>query len=167
MKILLMVFCLFSLNIYAQKRINTKNQNIELGRVNWLRNYDEAINLSKETGKPILILFQEVPGCSTCKNYGKNVLSHPLMVESIENEFIPLAIHNNKKGHDAQILKWFNEPSWNNPVVRIINANGANIVPRVSGNYTSIGLYRAMEQALIQKNRPIPDYMRLLKQELK
>ena len=47
-----------------------------------------------------MLLFQEVPGCSTCRNYGHNVLSHPLMVEAIESLFVPLAIFNNKEGKE-------------------------------------------------------------------
>ena len=35
---------------------------IELGKVPWLRDYDEALAQSRKTGKPILLLFQEVPG---------------------------------------------------------------------------------------------------------
>jgi hypothetical protein len=35
---------------------------IELGKVPWLRDYDEALALARKTKRPILILFQEVPG---------------------------------------------------------------------------------------------------------
>ena len=42
----------------------------ELGRVDWLRNYDEAAEASRASGKPIFLLFQEVPGCATCVNFG-------------------------------------------------------------------------------------------------
>ena len=49
----------------------------ELGKVNWLRDYDEARQLSAQQAKPILILFQEVPGCSTCKGFGNNVIKSP------------------------------------------------------------------------------------------
>ena len=70
----------------------------ELGKVNWIRDYDQALEQSKTQDKPVFILFQEVPGCSTCKNYGNNVLSHPFIVEAIEDNFIPLVIYNNKGG---------------------------------------------------------------------
>src|SRR6187401_3636489 len=99
-----------------------QNNPIELGDVQWLRSFDEAQAKSKKEGKPILILFQEIPGCETCKNYGSNVLTQPLIVEAIETEFIPLAIHNNKGGHDAEILRRFNEAAWNNPVVHIVDS---------------------------------------------
>lgn len=34
----------------------------EQGSVNWLRDYDAAISRSASTGKPLFVLFQEIPG---------------------------------------------------------------------------------------------------------
>ena len=42
------------------------NEYEELGTIHWLRSYDRALELAARTGKPVLILFQEVPGCATC-----------------------------------------------------------------------------------------------------
>lgn len=149
--------------------INSKSENnnpTELGTVHWLRSYNEAIAKSKTEKKPVLILFQEVPGCSTCRNYGQNVLSNPLLVEAIEEYFIPLAIYNNKGGADAKVLKMYNEPSWNNPVVRIVNAEGKDIVKRVGSNYSKQGLYSAMNNALENYRITPSPYFKLLGLEL-
>jgi len=159
MKIFLLIL-LFPVSLLAQ------SNPIELGDVQWLRSFDEAQARSKKEGKPILILFQEIPGCETCKNYGSNVLTQPLIVEAIETEFIPLAIQNNKGGHDAEILRRFNEASWNNPVVHIVDSEGANVVPRLSGNYTTAGISTLMTNALIKKNGKAPVYLQLLTDEL-
>ena len=35
---------------------------VEWGRVAWLRDFDRAAEAAKGSGKPILLLFQEVPG---------------------------------------------------------------------------------------------------------
>lgn len=35
---------------------------VELGKVPWLRDYDAALAEAKKSGKPLLLLFQEVPG---------------------------------------------------------------------------------------------------------
>jgi len=35
---------------------------VELGRVAWLRNYEAAARQAEQTRKPVLLLFQEVPG---------------------------------------------------------------------------------------------------------
>jgi len=150
----------------AQERTNATHQDIELGKVSWYRDYDQAIALSAKEGKPVLILFQEIPGCATCRNYGHDVLSSPLMAEAIEDLFIPLAIYNNKKGKDAVVLKQFREPSWNNPVVRIVNKHGQDLTKRVAGNYSAAGLYKAMENVLLLENKTIPPYMQLLGEEL-
>ena len=138
---------LFSSTLFSQE---------ELGDVNWLRNYDEAIAKAEAEDKPILLLFQEVPGCATCRNYGNNVLSHPILVDAIENEFVPLAIFNNVKGHDREVLQKYNEPTWNNPVVRVIDAKGKNVMDRLSGNYSAHGLALQMSLALRQAGKGLP-----------
>ena len=104
---------LFTHHMLAQEKTFPDNQSEELGKVSWYRNYEEAVALAKKEDKSVLILFQEVPGCMTCRNYGQNVLSHPLMVDAIEHLFVPLAIYNNKKGKDDKVLKQFGEPAWN------------------------------------------------------
>ena len=40
----------------------TKNNPIELGDVHWGRDFDAALKVSATTGKPVFLLFQEVPG---------------------------------------------------------------------------------------------------------
>ena len=142
------------------------NQPEELGKVKWLRNMEEAQRRSRKEQKPILILFQEVPGCATCRNYGNNILSHPLIVEAIESEFVPLAVFNNKKGSDAEVLDYFNEPSWNNPVVRIVNEKKRDVTSRLGGNYTSFGLVNSMLLAIGANNKVAPKYLQLLGEEL-
>ncbi len=139
---------------------------IELGDVHWFRSMDAAQEKSKAEGKPILILFQEIPGCSTCKNYGSQVLSHPLIVEAIETNFIPLAIYNNKAGEDETILKRYNEPSWNNPVVRAVDWNGQDITTRLNGPYTPLALSSWMITTLINQSGQAPTYLQLLNDEL-
>lgn len=143
-----------------------EGQHIELGKVNWIRQLDKGIQQSRTDGKPIFILFQEVPGCATCRNYGQNVLSHPLIVEAIESLFVPVAIFNNKGGADAQTLKYFNEPSWNNPVVRIVDDRKKDIIPRLSGNYSQLGVVQRMIRALEKEKRDVPLYLHLLEDEL-
>ncbi len=157
--VLLSIFLFTSLMIFA-------GNPEELGKVEWLRNYDLAISKAKAADKPVLILFQEVPGCATCRNYGHNVLSHPLMVEAIENEFIPLAIYNNKAGKDAEILKKYNEPSWNNPVVRVVDEKGEDIINRIASDYSAKGLSSGLISALNKSGKSIPTYLELLDEEL-
>ncbi len=139
---------------------------VELGDVHWLRSMDEAQTKSKSEGKPILILFQEIPGCITCRTYGNEVLTHPLIVETIETYFVPLAIYNNKSGDDAAVLKQYNEPAWNNPVVRIVDENGKELSSRLDGNYSANGLTELMTNMLIKTHGKAPVYLQLLADEL-
>lgn len=150
---------------FSQKT-NISDQPQELGEVSWYRNIDDAKKQSAATNKPILVLFQEVPGCATCRNYGNNVLSHPLLVEVIENEFVPLTIFNNKGGDDAKVLKEYGEPSWNNPVLRAINADGKNLVKRHAGRYDVESLMSYMEFVLVAYGNEPPAYVKLFSEEI-
>ncbi|MEP7323771.1 MAG: VPGUxxT family thioredoxin-like (seleno)protein, type 2 [Saprospiraceae bacterium] len=160
MKCLLTVLFVMILNPFD---VSAQNP-VELGDVHWLRDIAKAQTQSKQTGKSILILFQEIPGCITCQRYGSQVMKHPLIVEAIETEFIPLAIHNNKGGEDARVLKLFNEPTWNNPVVRIVDASLSNVVDRLDGDYSPKGVVSVMIKALTKIKKPVPDYLQLLKE---
>jgi len=152
--------------VQGQGWINVPDFPEELGNINWNRNYEEAISMAKSEDKPVFILFQEVPGCVTCRNYGNNLLTHPLIVETIETYFIPLAIYNNKGGSDAEILKKFDEPSWNNPVSRIINPNSEkDIVKRLNGRYDS-NLVAFISNGIIESGNIVPEYLNLLYQEV-
>ena len=165
LKFVLLLLGLFFLTSFKNKEMLIP-QPEELGTVSWLRDYDQAITTSKKTDKPILILFQEVPGCSTCRGYGNEVLSHPLIVEAIEENFVPLAIHNNKGGKDKEILKLFGEPAWNNPVVRIIDTDQNALTPRINGKYDRSSLVSGMVEALKKVDRSVPGYLQLLSEYL-
>ena len=161
--ILLFVITCFSFSLFAQRG----GSPVELGEVNWIRDFDKGLEQASAEDKPVFLLFQEVPGCLTCRNYGQQVLSHPLIVDAIQELFVPVAIYNNKGGKDADVLKYYGEPSWNNPVVRIVYYDKLDIVPRVSGNYTPYGVVRAMVFALQRQQTAIPAYLQLLYDELR
>lgn len=137
----------------------------ELGAVEWLRDYDQALAQAKKTGKPVLILFQEVPGCSNCTTYGNSILSEPLLVEAIEDLFVPLAVFNNKGGKDAAVLKRYGEPSWNNPVVRIVDAKGENVIDRMPNFRSAAQLSSGMLSALRRSELPVPKYLQLINEQ--
>jgi len=150
----------------AQNIHSTPSNNpAELGKVNWLRDYDKAIAKAEIENKPVFILFQEVPGCSTCSRFGFGPLSDPFIVEAIEENFIPLAIYNNNKGADAAILKKFNEPAWNNPVVRIIGTNERDLVKRMSNRWTPSHLLSTIIAGIASQGSDIPEYLSLRLEE--
>jgi hypothetical protein len=116
----------------------------ELGKVPWLRDFDAAVKLSRETKKPLLVLFDEVPGCHTVLGFGRDVLSDPKIVEVITRDFVSVAVLNNVEGADAKVLQSFGEPSWNNPVVRIIDADRKPLAPRFDGPYSLEAFQRVL-----------------------
>jgi hypothetical protein len=101
--------------------------------------------------------------------FGSGPLSHPLLVEAIEDEFVPVLVYNNKEagdgGGDAERLAQFCEPSWNNPVVRFLDASGADVIPRKDGVWTSDALAARMIAALEAAKREVPAYLRLAHDE--
>ncbi len=138
------------------------SQPIELGKVRWGRDLPKALAEADRTGRPIFLLFQEVPGCATCVGFGESVLSHPRVISAIETLFVPLAIHNNKRGADRDVLERFGEPSWNNPVVRFVDAQGQDLIPRKDGVWTRPEIVARMVRALEAAGRPVPDDLRAL-----
>lgn len=140
-------------------------QPIEVGNVEWGRNLDAALAASMASGKPIFALFQEVPGCAGCRQFGLDVLSNPLLVEAIETEFTPLLIHNNKGGADAEVLRRFGEPAWNYQVVRFLDGEARDIIPRRDQVWDTHGIAQRMIETLSKVTRPVPAYLRLLAAE--
>ena len=133
----------------------------EFGRVAWGRDFPAAVARAKAEKKPLMVLFDEVPGCETCRSFGAGPLSHPLVVDAAASEFVPVAVTNNTPGPDAATLKRFGEPAWNNPVVRFLDAREADVIPRRDGEYTTGFVLKRMAEALAKANRPVPEYLRL------
>jgi len=80
-------------------------------------------------------------------------MSDPEVVSSIEKNFIPLLIINNKAGNDAKLLKRFKEPAWNYQVIRFLDHNGKDIIPRKDKIWTKPALLKRMREA---KNKAKP-----------
>jgi hypothetical protein len=79
-----------------------------------------------------------------------------------------VCIYNNTSGDaDEQVLKSFNEPAWNNPVVRIIDDSKKDLADRIGRKWTVGALARAMVQALQKKELDVPPYLALLEAEEK
>jgi len=78
------------------------------------------------------------------------------LVSIIENQFIPVAIRNNTSNGtpNHQVLSDFNEPSWNNPVVRFLFVKEDNstidIIKRKDGVYSTKDVKKRCFEALEQ-----------------
>lgn len=137
-------------------------QPIEVGTVSWIRELDDALAASRSSAKPVFALFQEVPGCAGCKQFGADVLSNPRVVEAIETEFIPLLIHNNTPGRDAEVLAAYGEPAWNYQVVRFLDSSGVDLIERRDKVWDTAPLVQRMVAALEAAERPVPEHLRLI-----
>ena len=138
---------------------------IEIGAVQWGHDLSKALRMSAETGRPVFVLFQEVPGCSGCQDFGRTVLTNPLVVEAVEDEFLPVLVFNNQGGEDRRLLDRFGEPAWNFQVVRFLNAQGSDIIPRRDRVWTVHGIATRMIAALRAVKRPVPKYLHALAEE--
>ena len=151
------VFFYFSPDALSKE--GSKNP-IEVGDVEWGRNYQEALIKSRASGKPLFLLFQEVPGCIGCKNFGQDVLTHPLLVEAIEDEFIPVLVFNNRSGGlDVRLLQQFKEPGWNYQVIRFVDSDGKDLIPRRDKIWTVGAVAARMIEALKAAGRSVPLYL--------
>ena len=89
------------------------------------------------------------------------------LVEAIEELFVPLAIHNNRPGADARALVRFEEPSWNNPVVRFLDGEGRDVIPRRDRVWATPEVAGRMVAALEAAQVEPPPWLRLVETEEK
>lgn len=87
------------------------------------------------------------------------MLAHPLIVEAIEDNFVPVAVYNNVGGDDQKILKRFEEPAWNYQVMRFMNSEAVDIVPRRDKVWTVPATAARLVEALEAADKPVPGYL--------
>jgi hypothetical protein len=89
-----------------------------------------------------------------------------LLVEAAEDLFIPVAIYNNTEGDaDAEVRMRYQEPAWNFQVVRIVDGDGADLIPRLSKDWTVAGVTEAMAAGLKSAKQEVPTWLQLLAME--
>jgi hypothetical protein len=103
----------------------------------------------------VFLLFQEIPGCATCKRFGAEPLSQPLLVEAIEDELVPCVVHNNEGGKDAAVLERYREPAWNNPVVRLVGDDGKDLIDRRDGVWSTGGIASRVRTVLHERGKEL------------
>ena len=92
-------------------------------------------------------------------------MSHPLLVEAIETEFVPVLIINNQPGKDAEVLRRYKEPAWHYQVVRFLNGKGEDLIPRKDKVWTIGPLVERMIASIEKAKRPVPKYLRAVAAE--
>ena len=66
---------------------------------------------------------------------------------------------------DKLVLERFGEPAWNNPVVRILDSDGQDVLPRAEGQWTEGAVSARMVAALGKRAAPVPDWLALVSEE--
>lgn len=97
--------------------------------------------------------------------FGEGPLRLPLLVEAAETLFEPVAIRNNVDGYEGEVRESFEEPSWNNPVVRFVDAERRDVVPREDGVWKTGPLLGRMAAALEAAERDVPTWFRTVAAE--
>ena len=88
------------------------------------------------------------------------MLTNPQLVKAIEEEFIPMLVYNNRSGGmDRELLERYREPAWNFQVIRFLDAEGKDIIPRKDRVWTTSGVARRMVKTLRVVKRQVPDYL--------
>jgi Ser/Thr protein kinase RdoA (MazF antagonist) len=88
-------------------------------------------------------------------------LSDPLLVRAIENEFIPVLVYNNRTGGmDGALMERYREPAWNYQVIRFLDGEGRDVIPRKDRVWTTGGVAARMIEALRAVDRPVPNYLK-------
>jgi hypothetical protein len=88
------------------------------------------------------------------------------VVDAAESLFVPVAVRNNSKGdEDARTLRAFGEPAWNNPVVRVVDADRKDLAPRLHRDWSVAGVTGLMTEGLRKADRDVPPWLDLLARE--
>eukprot|EP00816_Leptocylindrus_hargravesii_P011769 CAMPEP_0196816070 /NCGR_PEP_ID=MMETSP1362-20130617/53397_1 /TAXON_ID=163516 /ORGANISM="Leptocylindrus danicus, Strain CCMP1856" /LENGTH=359 /DNA_ID=CAMNT_0042193273 /DNA_START=109 /DNA_END=1185 /DNA_ORIENTATION=+ len=157
------------------------NRNVELGGISFTAIHaNTKIGIITETAnkmnRPILLVVQQTTGPRFAREFGANVLSHPLVIEAAEDLFVPVAlIRGRRSGSDdadsvakvngTKTLSDFDDLTYNAPLVRILNSVGEDLVPPIVDSRCTIGnITSAMTQALESHNKdmeyPYPRYLK-------
>ena len=89
----------------------------------------------------------------------------PLLVEAAETLFVPVAVRNNVEGYEGEVRERFREPSWNNPVVRFLDSDAHDVIPRRDGVWQTGPLLRRMVDTLLAAGRDVPTWLRTVAAE--
>jgi thioredoxin 1 len=88
--------------------------------INWIFNYDEAMNKAKETGQNIFVVITAPSWCGYCKVLDKNVFSKAKVADVLNKKFIPLRILDTNPDNEKFQYSGF-------PTMFLFDAKGAKI----------------------------------------
>jgi hypothetical protein len=143
----------------------------EAGVVRWATSLTQARAEAEASGKPIFVQFTEIPGGQqTAQDYGRDVLSHPVLADLIEEAFVPCLVNSRGGGENDAALEFFGEATTGGPAVRFVDAERRDLAPRFqcSGGGggdlrdAAAAVFRAAADALTVARQPLPPFARLM-----
>jgi hypothetical protein len=135
----------------------------ELGAVRYeTSSVEEAKKIAQERNMPIFCIQAEVPGDIES---GKDVLSHPLIVEALESMFVCAAPKIPRKEFEDRYKPSAGRKAWYT-TINFLDANGEELVPAIGGDTLVVPvIVDCIVRVLTQCKRPIPRYVSLLQEE--
>lgn len=101
-------------------------------QINWLKSYSEAVNQSRATSKPILILFTGTNWCPACMKLERDVLTKPEFAQAVGNQFVFLKADFPSHSADAinrspykSLMDQYGIGAF--PSIVVVNANGQQL----------------------------------------
>ncbi|MFT7667672.1 MAG: hypothetical protein ACI8X5_000351 [Planctomycetota bacterium] len=86
----------------------------------------------------------------------------PLLVEAAETLFEPVVIRNNVEGYEKEVLERFDEPTWNNPVMRFVDSKAQDILPRKDRLWSTGAVAQRVVDVLEAAKREVPTWLSTL-----
>ncbi|MBR0238846.1 MAG: thioredoxin family protein [Thermoguttaceae bacterium] len=71
--------------------------------IQWSDNLKQALELSRQTGKPVLLHFYS-DTCPPCRMMEKNTFPNPAIVDLVEKSFIPVKLNSKQYAREAQMF---------------------------------------------------------------
>lgn len=158
MKILLSGACILSSALLLAQSTGANSpspSSAQVGKMNWLKTYSEAVALSQSSSKPIVILFTGTGWCPACVKLEREVISHPDFINAVGQKFVFLKAEFPDYSESAVMASPF-KPLMDRygvdafPTMVVINANGQKLY---TVNYQQGGP-SAYAQELLQKLNP-------------
>ena len=97
--------------------------------------------------------------------FGEGPLSLLPMVEAMETLFVPVVIRNNVEGYEREVLERYGEPTWNNPVIRFVDGDGKDVLPRKDRVWKTPDVLARMLAALEAAEQEVPAWLDVYAQE--
>lgn len=84
-------------------------------------------------------------------------------MEAVETLFTPLCVYNNTSGdRDDETREAYQERSWNNPVVRVVDRRRNDLTKGLTRRWTVAGIADLMARACLADEREVPAWLSLL-----